>query len=128
MIALYFACETDVDKDGCIYTVPLRKFYLVDSETDEKAPNTFPEMTSIKKPMYIVPKYTDVRYRNQKALFLLYNRPNKKIRVIKKAFIIKKECKKQILRDLAVLGYDKTLVYPLLDSLCADIKKSLDIT
>lgn len=42
---------------------------------------------------------------------------------ITESYIIKKEGKEQILRDLAKLGYDKTLVYPLLDSLCEDIRK-----
>ena len=31
--------------------------------------------------------------------------------------------KEKILNDLALLGYDKTLVYPLLDSLSSDIKR-----
>ena len=75
------------------------------------------------KAMFIVPNYTDARYKNQKALFLLSDSPNKKFTFITDSYIIKHECKEQILRDLANLGYDKTLVYPLLDSLCADIRK-----
>ena len=78
---------------------------------------------SVKSSLFVVPAYTDVRYKNQKALFLLSDKPNKKFTFAQKAFIIKKKCKNQIIRDLATLGYDKTFVYPMLDSLCYDIKK-----
>ena len=37
--------------------------------------------------------------------------------------MILKECKERIIHDFAYLGYDITLVYPLLDSLCDVIKK-----
>lgn len=118
MIALYFACEKFANEiDGCIYTVPLHNFYMIDK------PLTLDQIMSIKKPFYVVPKYTDARYRNQKALFLLCSSPQRKFTVIKKTYMIPKECKEQIIHDLALLGYDKTLVFPLLDSLCDDIKK-----
>lgn len=123
MISLYFACESKPNDDGCIFVVSLREIFFADSDDDRSAPQTLREIMSIKKPMYVVPNYTDARYKNQKALFLLCNMPYRKFTAIKKTFIIKKESKEKILNDLALLGYDKTLVYPLLDSLSSDIKR-----
>lgn len=127
MISLYFACESKPDDDGCIFVVSLRKLFFADADDDRGAPQTLKEIMSIKEPMYVMPNYTDTRYKNQKALFLLCNKPYKKFTAIKKTFIIKKESKEKILNDLALLGYDKTLVYPLLDNLCSDIKRMYNL-
>lgn len=127
MIALYFACESHPEVDGCIYTVSLREFLVVDSESDMNAPRTMKDIMSMKKPMYVVPNYTDERYKNQSALFLLCNKPEKKFTSVPLTYVIKKEAKEQIIKDLALLGYDRTLVFPMLDSLCKDIKKRLGL-
>ena len=124
MIALYFACEKESENDGRVYVWNMGKKSLIDADPNSKMPHSINEVYSIKGSMFIVPNYTDARYKNQKALFLLSDSPNKKFTFITDSYIIKHECKEQILRDLANLGYDKTLVYPLLDSLCADIKKT----
>lgn len=117
MIALYFACEREQDKDGRVYV-----WNMDDSGLNFKVPYTIDEVFAIKKSRFIVPNYTDARYKNQKALFLLSDKPKSPFNFISDSYIIKKNCKKQILNDLANLGYDKTLVYPLLDSLCEDIR------
>lgn len=127
MIALYFACESNTDKDGCIYAVSLREFYVVDTDRDNNAPETMNQIISMEKSRYVVPKYTDNRYKNQKALFLLCSKPEKKFTSIKYMYRIKKESKEQIRKDLALLGYDRTLVYPMLDSLCEDIKRKYNL-
>lgn len=128
MIALYFACEENKDtddKDGCIYAVSIpQDAKLCDSETSDKMPKTIDEVLKIKDRKFVVPNYTDARFKNQKALFILCDSPTEPLPIAKKAFVIKHDAKKQIAHDLAVLGYDRTLVYPLLESLCADIKKS----
>lgn len=123
MIALYFACEKEDDMDGRVYVWNIGKTPLMDANSNTSMPHNIDEVYSMKGARFIVPNYTDARYKNQKALFLISDYPNKKFTFITDSYIIKKECKEQILRDLANLGYDKTLVYPLLDSLCADIKK-----
>lgn len=122
MIALYFACESHDEVDGAIYSLSLSEYKLADSEDYSQAPQTMSEIMKMENNMYVVPKYTDARYKNQKALFLLCNKPYKKFTFAKPTFIVKKDYKKIILHDLAILGYDKTLIYPLLDSLCQDIK------
>ena len=123
MIALYFACESELEMDGRVYVKSMEKLLLMDSDSNSTMPHSIDEVLAIKGSRFIVPNYTDARYKNQKALFLLSDKPNKKFTFVTDSYIIKKESKEQILRDLANLGYDRTLVYPLLDSLCADIKK-----
>ena len=122
MIALYFACESEQESDGRVYVWSLDNKPLMDADSNSRMPHSLEEIFKLKGARFVVPNYTD-RYKNQKALFLLSDKPNKMFTFITDSYIIKKEYKKQILRDLANLGYDKTLVYPLLDSLCADIKK-----
>ena len=123
MIALYFACEKEENLDGRVYVWNMGENPLMDADSNPNMPRIIDEVYSLKGARFIVPNYTDARYKNQKALFLISDNPNKKFTFITDSYIIKNECKEQILRDLANLGYDKTLVYPLLDSLCADIKK-----
>lgn len=123
MIALYFACESELDIDGRIYVKSLEGGSLMDAESNEKMPQDIDDVLSIERTYFVVPNYTDARYKNQKALFLLSDKPEKKNTFITDSYIVKKEFKEQMRHDLAILGYDKTLVYPLLDSLCYDIKE-----
>ena len=127
MIALYFACESELEKDGKVYVHSMDKMLLMDADSNPEMPHAIDNVFSKKGARFVVPNYTDARYKNQKALFLLSDKPNQKFTFITESYIIKKEGKEQILRDLAKLGYDKTLVYPLLDSLCEDIKKMYKI-
>lgn len=122
MVALYFACENHDAEDGCIFTVDLHNAILFDSESNQQSPKTIDDIISYENPVYIIPSYTDARYKNQKALFLLCSKPDQKFTFATPRFVVKKEYKSQIREDLAMLGYDKTLVYPMLDSLCSDIK------
>ena len=125
MIALYFACESEPESDGRVYVWSLNNMPLMDADSNSKMPHSLEEIFKLKGARFVVPNYTDARYKNQKALFLLSDKPTSPFDFVTDSYIIKKENKEQILCDLANLGYDKTLVYPLLDSLCADIKKEL---
>lgn len=128
MIALYFACESEPEKDGRVYVHSIGKMVLLDADSNSKMPRSIDEVfKNIEGARFVIPNYTDARYKNQKALFLLSDKPNKKFTFITDSYIIKRECKQQILRDLANLGYDRSLVYPLLDSLCEDIKKEYSL-
>lgn len=131
MIALYFACEKakerEQETDGRVYVWKMGKKLLMDADSNTQMPHSIDEVLGIHSARFVVPNYTDARYKNQKALFLLSDKPTSPFDFVTESYIIKKENKEQILRDLANLGYDKTLVYPLLDSLCADIKKELGL-
>ena len=100
---------------------------LMDADTNPNMPRTIDDVLTIDSARFVVPNYTDARYKNQKALFLLSDKPKSPFTFVTDSYVIKKESKEQILRDLANLGYDKTLVYPLLDSLCADIKREFGL-
>ena len=124
LIALYFACCSNNDEDGCVYMYPLDNAKFLDSDNNAKAPRTIDQIFSLRSAYFVAPNYTDVRYRNQKALFLLSDKPSKEFYFAKKSFDIKAGAKKQILHELALLGYDKTMLFPTLDSLCEDIKNN----
>lgn len=128
LIALYFATDSNDDNcNGKIYMIGLHKSYNV----EELGYNTLTidDILSIKVCKYIEPYYTDHRYHNQKSLFLLSEKPNKKFTFAEKetVFIIDRESKGQIRKDLALLGIDESFVYPTLDNLTKDIKKRLKI-
>ena len=131
MIALYFACEKvtekDQEQDGRVYVKSMENMLLMDADTNPNMPRTIDDVLTIDSARFVVPNYTDARYKNQKALFLLSDKPKSPFTFVTDSYVIKKESKEQILRDLANLGYDKTLVYPLLDSLCADIKREFGL-
>lgn len=122
LIALYFACCSNDDEDGCIYMFPLTGAKIMESDGSSKAPKTIDDIFSLNDSRFVIPDYTDVRYKNQKALFLLCNEPSEEFIFAKKSVIVKANAKKKILNDLALLGYDKTMLFPTLDSLCEDIK------
>ena len=123
MIALYFACEKEQNMDGRVYVKNMNNWTLKDADSNVEMPHSIDEVLNIKGARFFIPNYTDARYKNQKALFLLSDEPARPFHFVTDSYIIKNDSKEQILRDLVNLGYDKTLVYPLLDSLCEDIKK-----
>lgn len=102
MIALYFACESEPEMDGRVYVHSIEKMVLLDADSNLKMPRSIDEVfKNIEGARFVIPNYTDARYKNQKALFLLSDKPYKKITFITDSYIIKRECKQQILRDLA---------------------------
>ena len=127
MIALYFACESEPDKDGRVYVKNIGDYILMDADSNEALPQTIDDILLIKRAFFVVPNYTDIRYKNQKALFLLSDHPEQKFTFVTDSYIVEKENKEKIRHDLAILGYDRTLVYPLLESLCYDIKKRIGL-
>ena len=127
IIALYFACNSNDNKDGIIYTNIVPKYDLHDSDNSPSKPQTFQEIQRMKESVFIVPDYTDIRYRNQKALFLVFSNPDQEAKDAKKTYIIHSRAKKKILQDLAMLGYDKSFIYPTLDYLCEEIKNKYQI-
>lgn len=126
LVALYFACEKEVDsskkeeKNGRIYyqTLKDKKF---DSLTNPEMPTTIKNMQSIENNIFIVPDYTDIRYRNQQALFMLCSKPNEVVDKDIHFLKIDESSKEQIRKDLALLGYSKTFIYPMMENLCKDI-------
>lgn len=128
LVALYFACEREVDsqkdekKNGRIYYCTLKN-KMFDNQVSPEMPTVMEDIQNVKSDILIVPDYTDIRYRNQQALFMLCSKPNEAIENDINFLEIDEDSKKQIRNDLALLGYNKTFIYPMLESLCKDINK-----
>lgn len=128
LVALYFACEREVDsqkdekKNGRIYYCTLKN-KMFDNQVSPEMPTVMEDIQNVKSDILIVPDYTDIRYRNQQALFMLCSKPNEAIKNDINFLEIDEDSKKQIRNDLALLGYNKTFIYPMLESLCKDINK-----
>lgn len=122
MVALYFACKSNPGVDGTVYCLSIENVYLFDCNNNFGTSCSFDEIVATEKNIYIVPNYMDIRYNNQKSLFLLCSQPHRKFTFAKPIFRIDKDFKRQILKELAILGYDELLLFPQLDSLCNDIK------
>lgn len=123
LIALYFASEVNGDNDGKIYSIKLHKSYMVEQLEDTSL--SINSLLNVEGCKYIVPHYTDSRYSNQKSVFLLSDKPDKQFLFADReiVYIVKNETKKRIRQELALLGIDKSFVFPTLDNLCQDIKE-----
>lgn len=124
LVALYFACEEEVSKEnkknGRIYYQTLKN-KILDNQSNSNMPKVMEDIQNIEDNTFIVPDYTDIRYRNQQALFMLCSKPNEVIKKDINFLEIDEDSKKQIRNDLALLGYNKTFIYPMLENLCKDI-------
>ena len=114
LIALYFACCSNFDKDGVVFqSLPFSMRIFNENEDDIL---TFPHKT------LLVPNITDVRYKNQNGLFVLYPEPWKEnLDHISNKYLIPAHCKKEILDKLKKIGINRSFIMPSLDSLCKDI-------
>lgn len=114
LIALYFACCSSFDKDGVVYHSNEFSRKIFNEENDDIL--DFPHIT------LLYPNLTDVRYKNQNGLFVLYPEPWKEnFEWISTKYIIPAGCKRDILNQLKKIGITRAFVLPSLDSLCKDI-------
>lgn len=114
LIALYFACCSNFDKDGVVYQSYQFSRKVFNEDTDDIF--SFPAIT------LLVPNLTDVRYKNQNGLFVLYPEPWKEnFERIYAKYIIPAQFKKNILNKLEKIGITRSFIMPSLDSLCQDI-------
>ena len=67
LIALYFACCSNFDKDGIVYQSYQFSRKVFNEDKDDIF--SFPAIT------LLVPNMTDVRYKNQNGIFVLYPEP-----------------------------------------------------
>ena len=67
LIALYFACCSNFDKDGIVYQSYQFSRRVFNEDKDDIF--SFPAIT------LLVPNMTDVRYKNQNGIFVLYPEP-----------------------------------------------------
>ena len=114
LIALYFACCSNFDKDGIVYQSYQFSRKVFNEDKDDIF--SFPAIT------LLVPNMTDVRYKNQNGIFVLYPEPWKeKFEFIYAKYIIPVQYKQNILSKLEKIGITRSFIMPSLDSLCKDI-------
>lgn len=114
LIALYFACCSHNDKNGVVFqSYPFsHKVYSPD----------YDDILNFDSYTYLIPNITDVRYKNQNGLFVLYPEPWKdNFSHISIRFIIPSGVKKTIIEKLHKIGINQSFIMPSLDSLCRDI-------
>ncbi|MEG2317519.1 MAG: FRG domain-containing protein [Rikenellaceae bacterium] len=112
LVALYFAVCSDYDDNGVVYQAVPHNHLLVDSN------NVF----TAEYQSYIVPKLTNIRYKNQNGLFTICSNPTQEFsnNVFKK-YIVVANSKKTILSQLHKIGINKSFIFSTLDSLSSDI-------
>ncbi len=114
LIALYFACCSNFDKDGIVFQCYPFSQRLFNEETDDIF--AFPAIT------LLAPNMTDVRYKNQNGLFVLYPKPwEEAFDNVSTRYIIPANCKRGILNKLEKMGFTRSFIIPSLDNLCKDI-------
>lgn len=114
LIALFFACCSNFEKDGVVFQCYPFSRQLFNEETDDIF--TFPAIT------LLVPNMTDVRYKNQNGLFVLYPKPwAEAFENVSTRYIIPSNCKRGILNKLEKMGFTRSFIMPSLDNLCKDI-------
>lgn len=126
LIALYFACISNSGEDGAIYYYEeannMKEASPCNSNTNAKnsMPCTMNDIQVYENDFLLVPDYIDIRFKNQQALFLFCANPKEEVDYKDRIFISSK-AKKEMMENLALLGFNESLVYPSLDSLCKDI-------
>lgn len=114
LVALYFSCCSNFDKDGMVFQSAPFSMRVFNEDIDNIL--TFPDKT------LLLPNITDVRYKNQNGLFVLYPEPWKEnFEHISNKYIIPAKHKKDILNKLYKIGITRSFIMPSLDSLCKDI-------
>ncbi len=114
LIALFFACCSNFDKDGIVFrSYPFSRRVFNENKDDIFS---FPSIE------LLVPNQTDVRYKNQNGLFVLYPKPwEEAFDTVLFRYIIPSSCKRGILNKLEKIGFTRSYIMPSLDSMCKDI-------
>lgn len=114
LVAMYFATCSNFEQDGCIYhSFPSKIIYQYENGWDP---------FKIKENMIVIPNQTNIRYRNQNGLFIIYAEPHiENLSSITTQFIIPAKSKKDIQTKLKKIGFTRSFIFPSLDSLCHEI-------
>lgn len=120
LVALYFACCSNPDKDGVVF----RCFPNIIKEFNLDTDDIF----SYSGVALLVPNMTNVRFKNQNGLFFLYPKPWKEnYQSVTNKYIIPSGCKEQIMIMLKKIGFTRSYIMPSLDNLCKDIMEQYQL-
>lgn len=114
LIALYFACCSHPDMDGVVFQGYPSNHKVFHPDIHD--------ILSFDSYTILIPNITDVRYKNQNGLFVLFPEPwNDNFSNISVKFIIPAAVKSNIMNKLSKIGITQSFIMPSLDSLCQDI-------
>lgn len=120
IIALYFACNSNFEKDGVVFQCFPFSHAIFNKETHD--------IFSFPRESILIPDLTDMRYKNQNGLFVLYPKPwIESTEHISYKFIIPASSKRIILTKLIKIGITESFIMPSLDSLCKDVVYSQNL-
>lgn len=114
LIALYFACEKDIEDECAVYKVVMENEFV---RFDE-----IPDPFTITNIGLLEPFHKDIRYINQASAFTIHPNPTEAMNspAIRK-YIFKAEKKEEMKWLLRKNGISRTLIYPNLESIAQDI-------
>lgn len=95
LVALYFACESHEDKDGKVFSFPLKRLYHVDELIQNLS--DIDKIIKDHECRYVIPHYSNMRYYNQQSLFMISDRPTHHYGFADSInqYIVRKEMKKR---------------------------------
>lgn len=114
IVALYFACCSNPDKNGVVFRCFPNIMKEFDLDTDDIF--SYPGIA------LLAPNITNVRYKNQNGLFFYYSKPwEENYQSVTHKYIIPASSKNQIMNMLNKMGFTRSFIMPSLDNLCKDI-------
>jgi hypothetical protein len=114
LIALYFACDGNSDKECAVYKILMSRWYS--NFTSDGNPFDILEVGGLEPP------HKDVRYINQAGVFTISPRPTEPLNypsIFK--FTFSSQVKEEIRWQLRKMGIHASLIYPGLESIAKDI-------
>ena len=118
LISLFFACQDVQNDEEKVYSLIVSPNQSIIKEDHYFDKNIFNDKKYKKDHYLIVPDYTNRRFLNQKGMFLLFKNPFEELEM-QPTFIINN--KKELLKELSVIGITKSMVFPTFDSLGKEI-------
>lgn len=113
LVALYFACEKNPEKECAVYKITMLRWYF---DLDEHNPFEAEEIVGLRPP------HKDVRYINQAGVFTIHPKPTELMNYPNTLKCVFGPTVKELIRwQLRKLGIHATLIYPSLESLAHDI-------
>jgi hypothetical protein len=122
LVALFFACEKDYSANSVVYILNRNSIHFKDGLNAKDI-----KLNDVIDDFFYMPYASSNRIKAQSGLFLVFNNPKEEFiseNLIK--VIIPKKIKKEIIRNLQILGITKAVLFPDLDGLSRYLNYSFD--
>ena len=111
LVALYFACDKDLDKEGAVFSTEMGLWYGGDED-----PFAIDEIGGVQ------PRHKDIRFVNQAGVFTIHPNPSEAMGLEGVGVVrIRPAAKEMIKWQLRKMGIHTSFVFPGLESLARDI-------